>query len=499
MQIIFRVAVPAILENPPDWREALFSSCFHITDYMKNQSSNQKRARFLRWANHLTNIDAQVFEKHLPSTSKAEVAILRKAAKQQFKNITVAEANKIEAIVLLTGRPVFLVKNDKVSINGTVGEWNERIAASDDVIKEVAASVGRIEMNGAVLDPGGNERSDQMIGTGFAVARNVIMTNRHVAEVFCNEDGSVRNGTGARIDFVEEYERDPDASFRIVRALEIGTDYDYAILQVEGGPDFPQPLALGTVTEASPMVFTLGYPAFDTRNPTKVQRDLFSNVFEVKRFAPGRLRGEVPMEGLTLWEGDYTTLGGNSGSPVIDFESGEVLGLHFAGSYLEGNYSVPASVLKPRIAAAVSRMQSEQSRPTTAAVGLEFRLERVISLLERLVPRRAAAFDVFKESKAKDGESARQFDPDEVFNILCREVYHNSQLQPHQIRPFHSLELDLGYAGSSKRGLSTRTNQAFGLIPPHFFTGTDFNGIGIVREHHAETCKHLNAAGRLLT
>jgi endonuclease G, mitochondrial len=36
-----------------------------------------------------------------------------------------------------------------------------------------------------------------------------------------------------------------------------------------------------------------------------------------------------------------STLGGNSGSAVIDVDSGEVVALHFSGEYLKANYTVP--------------------------------------------------------------------------------------------------------------------------------------------------------------
>ena len=38
---------------------------------------------------------------------------------------------------------------------------------------------------------------------------------------------------------------------------------------------------------------------------------------------------------------DSSTLGGNSGSAVIDVATGTVIGLHFAGEYLKANYAVP--------------------------------------------------------------------------------------------------------------------------------------------------------------
>jgi hypothetical protein len=39
---------------------------------------------------------------------------------------------------------------------------------------------------------------------------------------------------------------------------------------------------------------------------------------------------------------DSSTLGGNSGSAVVDVSSGRVVGLHFAGEYRDANYAVPA-------------------------------------------------------------------------------------------------------------------------------------------------------------
>jgi endonuclease G len=38
---------------------------------------------------------------------------------------------------------------------------------------------------------------------------------------------------------------------------------------------------------------------------------------------------------------DASTLGGNSGSAVVDIDSGDVVALHFAGEYLKANYAVP--------------------------------------------------------------------------------------------------------------------------------------------------------------
>ena len=39
-------------------------------------------------------------------------------------------------------------------------------------------------------------------------------------------------------------------------------------------------------------------------------------------------------------------MGGNSGSVVIDLDSGKAIGLHFSGSFLTTNYAVRADVVK---------------------------------------------------------------------------------------------------------------------------------------------------------
>ena len=43
---------------------------------------------------------------------------------------------------------------------------------------------------------------------------------------------------------------------------------------------------------------------------------------------------------------DCTTLGGNSGSVVVDLDSGKALGLHFSGKFLTTNYAVRADIVK---------------------------------------------------------------------------------------------------------------------------------------------------------
>jgi endonuclease G len=58
-----------------------------------------------------------------------------------------------------------------------------------------------------------------------------------------------------------------------------------------------------------------------------------------KRLSPGTMTG---WDGEAKFRHDASTLPGSSGSCIVDFESREVVGLHFAGSYqLRKNFAVP--------------------------------------------------------------------------------------------------------------------------------------------------------------
>ena len=51
------------------------------------------------------------------------------------------------------------------------------------------------------------------------------------------------------------------------------------------------------------------------------------------------------VEQTRVWH-NCTTLGGNSGSVVLDLDKGNAIGLHFSGSFLATNYAVRADIVK---------------------------------------------------------------------------------------------------------------------------------------------------------
>jgi S1-C subfamily serine protease len=248
------------------------------------------------------------------------------------------EHDALEAIVALVGRPPLFIQNGRLQADLGV-EW-QHLDAKRPQLEQTFASVGRIEVTGhASLD---------WVGTGFLVAENVIMTNRHVALEFCARVRGrwrFQQGMSARIDYVEEFGALASAEFALTSVIGVHENFDLALFRVERSSGqaltVPSPLPLATQPPSSlagHQVYAVGYPAWDGRrnDPVEMHR-IFQNRYDVKRCQPGTIT-RAPMSGVFVH--DCSTLGGNSGSCVIDLETFRVLGLHFGGRYLQGNVAV---------------------------------------------------------------------------------------------------------------------------------------------------------------
>jgi endonuclease G len=122
------------------------------------------------------------------------------------------------------------------------------------------------------------------------------------------------------------------------------------LLRVEtAGFTLPDPFELADAeAEKGHLVALIGYPAYDSRNDDGDQSRYFSDLYEVKRFAPGLITQGLAA-GAQL-QHDCTSLGGNSGSPVLSLEHGRVVGLHFSGKYGKYNAAVGVATLKALLA-----------------------------------------------------------------------------------------------------------------------------------------------------
>ncbi len=193
-------------------------------------------------------------------------------------------------------------------------------------------------------------------GTGFLVGDNLLMTNRHVARLFTDGVGmtqrlAYRVGDAA-VDFrrwVDSSQDDRTAYFAVVKVEMIHPFWDMALLRVDGLSEEFRPLALSVRAPEDLLdhdIIAVGYPARDDRSDLDLQDQIFSGQYNVKRLQPGKLRTRARIESfenrVDAVTHDSSTLGGNSGSAIMDVQTGEVVGLHFAGEYLRANYAVPA-------------------------------------------------------------------------------------------------------------------------------------------------------------
>jgi endonuclease G len=250
----------------------------------------------------------------------------------------------LEAIVLPNLRPVVFI-NDGVYEPLTMDIWQH---LNDDNVRSKLQpqfpSIGRLEVPLQTSIPYG--------GTGFVVGRNLLMTNRHVARLFSEGRGNrvIYYTGGAAIDFVRERNSLPknSHSVNVLRVRMVHPYWDMALLEVEPTEKWPTPLVLSVRSPGELLdkeVVVVGYPAQDYRNDLAVQDRIFSGVYGVKRMQPGKLRPRAVVQSfesqVNAITHDSSTLGGNSGSVVLDVASGQAVALHFAGEYLKANYAVP--------------------------------------------------------------------------------------------------------------------------------------------------------------
>ena len=305
--------------------------------------------------------------KPLDAASRAELARLfkedGKRAIEELKqagvnaSLTPPQEDALEAIVEQGGsRPTVPVSDDGgIDLaDERLGQWQSLAKKFATQISVVASAVGRIDVDG------------QHAGTGFVVKDGVILTNRHVLQALAEPDGA--GGWTFRgqptITFDAEPAQTRARQFAIRKKVVLtgaqpidpfSLDFnklDFAILEceVDGSAGFPAPLPLESdpdkVTVGRP-IFAIGYAAPPPHGvySSEVLNRLFSHRYGVKRFSPGEIdRGmgsAADATGETVFAHDATTLGGNSGSCLVDFgnDGRLVVGLHFAGAPKKANYA----------------------------------------------------------------------------------------------------------------------------------------------------------------
>lgn len=289
----------------------------------------------------------------VPAAAAARIsdAATEAAARDRESLESIIPLGPLEAIVQRVGRPPLLIRNDLVDLVDLV-DFPPETGPMIKGIEPFVGSVGRVEFLNHSMSWG---------GTGWVIAEDgstrLVATNRHVAKLVARRTAtgagtflrSPVSGSryGMNLDFHEEVGSvAADARpFRVREVVYLADDAapDVALLRIEGS-DLPSALPLATEpARTGQVVAVIGYPAFDSRNNADDQARYFADLYDVKRCAPGKIMQEL--SGVTTLRHDCTTLGGNSGSPLIRLEDRKVVGLHFAGLYGVENSAVGADTL----------------------------------------------------------------------------------------------------------------------------------------------------------
>jgi hypothetical protein len=251
-------------------------------------------------------------------------SVLLRLSQTPDADVSAQDEEDLALLSLIAGRPAIPVSGS--SVTSPPPQWDFLDRAR---IEKRLPSVGRIDAVG------------KQVGTGFVVSAGVVMTNRHVARGLLAKGTNDAMPADAVIDFGHDLTGSTKTA-RIVEALWISDDdkIDAALLRIEGQA-LPPPLRVQTKAPASianNLVYAIGYPFIDNEGntPEEVMAAIFGKALGIKRVQPGMLKSYDTIDNRRM-KHDCSTLGGSSGSWVIDYTTGVVWGLHFSGLYKRRN------------------------------------------------------------------------------------------------------------------------------------------------------------------
>ncbi|WP_018230446.1 S1 family peptidase [Methyloversatilis universalis] len=167
----------------------------------------------------------------------------------------------------------------------------------------------------------------ELKGTGFAIGDGTLVaTNAHVAGVQLDADRFETLAVMASIDGRQQ--------MRDARIVAVSVEHDLAILRIQGAPLPALPLGdSARVREGQAVAFTgfpigsvLGFIPVTHRGIVSALTPIVIPVDNIAHLStPNRTR--LARGSLTVFQLDATAYPGNSGSPLFDPESGEVIGI----------------------------------------------------------------------------------------------------------------------------------------------------------------------------
>ena len=176
-------------------------------------TAQEKLARLRRFNNWVSRNDAELAE---------ETADLREEVSEAApSDETIDSAIELESIALRRQRPVLSILNNETSlvfVDPADSEiWESRLTKAKPLLDMTIPAVGRIELEGGRLD---------WVGTGWLVADNILVTNRHVANEFAMRKGrrlhlpasATSEPIAAAVDFLQEIENPSTLLFKLDQA-----------------------------------------------------------------------------------------------------------------------------------------------------------------------------------------------------------------------------------------------------------------------------------------
>jgi hypothetical protein len=266
-----------------------------------------------------------------------EFDVYRGMEKEKF--VLPGDRLQLEAIIEARGRPALQIVG-KSWIESKITEIQKRLAKAKDDLAPCFEKVGRID------------GPTQMYATGWLFDEHLLVTNAHVAKQFMSTaQGYDFNLSFDATTYVDMRDAPnvsgPHAAQLVKLVLFRPEDLDIAVFRIEWKDSSQRrgPLLLETSAdiETSLDVAAIGYPEDDGRELRFDVLSTFDGEFQTKRLSPGKIIG---YDHATWFRHDCSTLGGSSGSPVVNINTGKVVGLHCAGKTGVANVAIKVEHLR---------------------------------------------------------------------------------------------------------------------------------------------------------
>jgi endonuclease G len=205
---------------------------------------------------------------------------------------------------------------------------------------------------------GGKHPELAFAGTGFVIGADLVATADFVVDFLA--DAKMGTLAGPTVEFVvaDAVGGPASAAFKVTEVVALlpatASRSRMAVLRVPGlavAGYKPLRVSMPATLQPGLNIGVIGYPSFDGRIPQTVLQVVFRNTFGQKRLMVGKL---IDKAGASFGEADLfhdaATIGGVGGGPILNLETGEVIGIHLGGTFAESgksNFGISMATVLP--------------------------------------------------------------------------------------------------------------------------------------------------------